>query len=269
MTLTQHLELIRSLVVFGDSLSDTGIVFRATGGMYPPRSTYFNGRYSNGRVWVEYLGDRLSVPASQIENFACGGATSSSGFTNMIPGLLAQVQTYLQSHSRLNSNSLFVLWAGGNDYLQGATNAAIPVGNLTRAIELLAKVGAKKILIGNQPDLGQLPATKNTANSARLSELSRSHNQQLRRSIKQLMQQYPDLKIALFDANALYHEAIATPAAFGFTNVMQAAQSIGTNPDQSLFWDGIHPTTAAHQVLSDRAFVTLQSDRVIPASQAA
>lgn len=264
MTLTQNLESIRSLVVFGDSLSDTGTVFRATGGMYPPRSTYFNGRYSNGRVWVEYLGDQLSIPASQTQNFACGGATSSGGFTNMIPGLLAQVQTFLQSHSRLNSSSLFVLWAGGNDYLQGATNAAIPVENLRRAIELLAKAGASKILIANQPDLGQLPAMRNTANSARLSELSRSHNQQLRRSIKQLMQQYSNLQIALFDANALYHEAIATPAAFGFTNVAQAAQSIGANPDQSLFWDGIHPTTAAHSILSDRAFATLQSARLIP-----
>ncbi|MBD2088552.1 SGNH/GDSL hydrolase family protein [Microcoleus sp. FACHB-1515] len=268
MTFTQHLELIRSLVVFGDSLSDTGTVFRATGGLYPPRSTYFNGRYSNGRVWVEYLGDRLAIPASQIENFACGGATSSGGFTNMIPGLLAQVQSYLQTHSQLDSGSLFVLWAGGNDYLQGATNAAVPVGNLVRAIELLANAGASKILIANQPDLGQLPATRNTANSARLSELSRSHNSQLRRSIKQLMQQHPNLQIALFDANALYHEAIETPAKFGFTNVMQAAQSIGGNPDQSLFWDGIHPTTAAHRILSDRAFATLQGDRLIPAQAA-
>lgn len=268
MTLTQSLESIRSLVVFGDSLSDTGIVFRATGGLYPPRSTYFNGRYSNGRVWVEYLSDRLSISASQIQNFACGGATSSGGFTNMIPGLLAQVQSYLQTHSRLNSNALFVLWAGGNDYLQGTTNAAIPVGNLTRAIDLLADAGARKILIGNQPDLGQLPATRNTANSTQLSELTRSHNQQLRRSIKQLMQQHSDLQIALFDANALYHEAIATPTAFGFANVMQAAQASGSNPDQSLFWDGIHPTTAAHSILSDRAFVTLQGDRLIP-SQAA
>lgn len=269
MTFTQHSESIRSLIVFGDSLSDTGIVFRATGGMYPPRSTYFNGRYSNGRVWVEYLGDRLAIPASQIENFACGGATSSSGFTNMIPGLLAQIETYLQSHSRLNSSSLFVLWAGGNDYLQGATNAAVPVENLARAIELLAKAGAKKILVANQPDLGQLPATRNTANSARLSDLSRSHNSQLRRSIKQLAQQSEDLQIALFDANGLYHEAIANPSAFGFVNVTQAAQSTGANPEQSLFWDGIHPTTAAHFVLSDRAFVTLQRDRLIPTSQAA
>lgn len=264
MTSTQNLELIRSLVVFGDSLSDTGTVFRATGGMYPSRSTYFNGRYSNGRVWVEYLADRLSISASQIENFACGGATSSSSFTNLIPGLLAQVQAYLQSHLQLNSSALFVLWAGGNDYLQGATNAAVPVKNLTSAIELLASAGAIKILIANQPDLGQLPATRNTANSARLSELSRSHNQQLRRSIKQLMQQYPNLQLALFDANALYQEAIATPAAFGFTNVMQTAQTMGGNPDQSLFWDGIHPTTAAHRILSDRAFATLQGDRLIP-----
>ncbi|NEQ26966.1 MAG: SGNH/GDSL hydrolase family protein, partial [Microcoleus sp. SIO2G3] len=184
-------------------------------------------------------------------------------------GLLAQVQSFLQTQPRLDSAALFVLWAGGNDYLQGEMNAAVPVENLTRAIALLAEAGATKILIANQPDLGQVPATRNTANSTGLSELSQSHNQQLRRSIKQLMQRHLDLKIVLFDANALYHEAIANPATFGFSNVTQTAQAVGGNPDQSLFWDGIHPTTAAHWILSDRALSALAGDRLIPSSEAA
>ena len=79
-------EPINQLYIFGDSLSDLGTVFRATGGMYPPQPTYFQGRYSNGRVWVEYLADRLQIKASQVNNFACGGATTGRDAT-----LLCQV----------------------------------------------------------------------------------------------------------------------------------------------------------------------------------
>jgi len=32
-----------------------------------------------------------------------------------------------------------------------------------------------------------------------------------------------------------------------------------TTPDKSLFWDGIHPTTAAHRVLGETAFSALNA----------
>ena len=68
--------------VFGDSLSDTGNVFLAAGAGAPP--VYFNGRFSNGPVWHEYLtGNTLALSpfltgivgdASNGINFAHGGA---------------------------------------------------------------------------------------------------------------------------------------------------------------------------------------------------
>ena len=59
----------------------------------------------------------------------------------------------------------------------------------------------------------------------------------------------------------LYREAITHPAAFGFTNVINGCLSgsrICGKPDEFLFWDGIHPTTAAHRVLGERAFYALE-----------
>jgi phospholipase/lecithinase/hemolysin len=97
------------LYVFGDSLSDVGTVFRATGGIYPPSPTYFQGRYSNGRVWVEYLADRLHLSSSQINNFARKGATTGSESNSLVPGLLTQVQQFTQTHQQLNLDALYVL----------------------------------------------------------------------------------------------------------------------------------------------------------------
>ena len=262
----QQPEPINELYVFGDSLSDVGTVFRATGGTYPPSPTYYQGRYSNGRVWAEYLADRLHLSSRQTNNFACGGATTGSERNTLVPGLLTQVQSFTQTHQQTNPNGLYVLWAGANDYLQGVSSATVPVENVTGAITSLAGVGAKKILVANLPDLGQLPATRTSANSASLSALTQAHNQGLRRSLKLLSQQYSDLQIVTLDANTLYRDAITNPAAFGFTNVMSSCLSGSRacgNSDQFLFWDGIHPTTAAHRILGEAAFSAIQDGGMV------
>lgn len=262
----QSSDSINELYVFGDSLSDTGTVFRMTGGMHPPNPTYYKGRYSNGRVWVEYLAEHLKLPSERVSNFAYGGATTRSSSSSLVPGLVTQVQSFTQKQQRSNPDALYVLWAGANDYLQGASSATIPVENVTGAIASLANVGAKNILVANLPDLGQLPATRTNANSASLSALTQSHNQGLRRSLKVLSQQHSDLKIAILDANTLYREAITNPAVFGFTNVTSACVSgSGTcsNPAQFLFWDSIHPTTAAHRILAEAAFDAVQEKGMV------
>ena len=257
---------ITELYVFGDSLSDTGMVFRATGGMYPPNPTYYQGRYSNGRVWIEYLAESLHLSSKQTNNFAYGGATTGSVGNSYVPSLLNQVQSFTQTHQKTNPDALYVLWAGANDYLQGVSSATVPVKNLTIAINSLTDVGAKKILVGNLPDLGQLPVTRTSTNSVNLSALTQAHNQGLRRSLKILSQQHSDLEIVVLDANTLYRDAIANPAAFNFTNVTSpclSGSSICSNPDQFLFWDGIHPTAAAHRIIGETAFSTIQEAGMI------
>ena len=62
-----------SVIVYGDSLSDNGNLYALTG---QPPAPYYNGRFSNGPVAVEYLASTLGVPLS---DFAWGGATTGIG----------------------------------------------------------------------------------------------------------------------------------------------------------------------------------------------
>ena len=264
----QNSHPITELNVFGDSLSDVGTVFRLSGGMYPPNPPYFHGRYSNGRVWVEYLAESLDLSSNQTKNFAYGGSTTGINpgatqinYNNLVPDLLTQVKSFTQTNQQANPNALYVIWAGANDYLQGVSSATVPLENLTKAIASLHDFGAKKMIVGNLPDLGHLPATRNNGNSAYLSGLTQAHNQGLRRSLKIVSQQRSDLQIATLDANKLYREAITNPSAFGFSNVISgcmAGVSNYGNADQFLFWDSIHPTTAAHRIIGKTALAAIQ-----------
>src|SRR5579862_1330910 len=58
-----------ALVAFGDSYTDTG---RAPSS--PPN--YWNGRFSNGPLWIEYLSQTLGFAYDPGNNFAVSGTES-------------------------------------------------------------------------------------------------------------------------------------------------------------------------------------------------
>src|SRR5689334_7437247 len=73
------------IVVFGDSLSDTGNVNNQTFGI-SPGSGYYQGRFSNGPVWVEDLATNLGIAAPIYsraggKDYAYGGVHTGSGST--------------------------------------------------------------------------------------------------------------------------------------------------------------------------------------------
>ena len=43
-----------AIFVFGDSYCDVGNVFIATGG-FKPAAPYFNGRFSDGPIWIDLV----------------------------------------------------------------------------------------------------------------------------------------------------------------------------------------------------------------------
>ncbi len=52
-----------NLVIFGQTFNDTGNFFNRFG--FPPSPPYYEGRFSNGPVWIEHIADGLRLPAPQ------------------------------------------------------------------------------------------------------------------------------------------------------------------------------------------------------------
>lgn len=258
-------QLFSQVYVFGDSLSDDGNGFIPTGGQLPPSPPYFQGRFTNGPVWVEQLIPRLGLNVSPETNVAFGGATSGTFNVNTLllppgspplPGLQTQVDGYLNASGQVDPQALYVVWAGSNDYLGArSTDVEGVLTNITLAIGKLVTAGAKNIMVPNLPDLGVTPLATGLGATASqgLSQLSAAHNAGLA-SILETIDRSPGINIIPVDVETLVEQAIANPADFGFTNVTNAflAQPSG-NPNQYLFWDDLHPTATAHGAIGDRA----------------
>jgi len=255
---------ISSLVVFGDSLSDVGNAFIGTGGAIPPSPPYFSGRFSNGPIWIDVLAARLGVasPAPFLaggQNFAFGSADSGAGFAaSGAPNLLTQVALYGQTlvGGSADPNSLYVIWAGANDYLNGQTNPLIPSSNVASAVAALANLGATQFMVLNLPPLGTIPqsiASLDPTVVPTLNALSAANNALLAQQLTALDAALP---ITIYRPNifGLYQSIQADPAAFGFTNITTGALLDGNLAATGyMFWDGEHPTAAAGVLIAESA----------------
>lgn len=257
------------IFVFGDSLSDTGNLFRLSGGFPPP--PYFEGRASNGRLWVEQLADALGMSIAPGDNYAVFGATTGDFNLNDglngrdYPGLLDEIASFTATRSAAEAQgALFVVWAGANDFFAALATGQAPevligngVGNTLQAIQQLWQAGARHILVVNMPDLGLTPLALGLNVGSPLTQLSSAYNQVLNLALDNLATAgIPTIRMDTF---ALLREMVAQPAQFGFTNVTDQLIVVGGNADEFLFWDIVHPTTKAHAVFAEAAADSLIS----------
>src|SRR5690242_15979940 len=73
----------KELLVFGDSLSDVGN-FYIFNGKTDPKAPYFEGRFSNGPLWIELFAEEMGFPPVKPSlagglNYAYGGARTGDG----------------------------------------------------------------------------------------------------------------------------------------------------------------------------------------------
>ena len=237
------------VVVFGDSLSDSGNA----------------GRSTNGPVWVEYLAQRYSIvlQPSRIggSNFAIGGArlNAQSGPSN----LRAQADLYLRS-SQPAPGTLYVVYGGGNDVLgalghpdaHGMIDAA--VASLRSILSDLIRAGATDILVPNLPDIGMTPAVGGQGRHAVevAGRLSHHFNAALDATLQEFRER--GVRVHHLSVHDLAERVRRDPASAGFAEISTPCHQ-ASRCEGYLFWDGVHPTTQAHERLAEAAFQILPS----------
>jgi phospholipase/lecithinase/hemolysin len=260
------------LIVFGDSLSDQGNLFKARGAAFLPQGAV-NGRFSNGDLWVDYLAPQLGLTGAKIQNFAFGGATS--GRVNIgnavplpfplpsLPGLLDQIDTAkatLSPATKANPKALYVVWAGANDFLTLPTDTATAVQsvvesvkNMAKSITSLAELGAKTIVVTNLPNIGLTPLAAERNLQTQGTIFSTVFNTLLQGTLGALEANL-GVDLVQVDVFSLVQSIATRPSEFGFSNITTPLfdqNPSPANPDTFAFADDFHPTTAVHRLVAD------------------
>src|SRR6185312_3675273 len=282
------------IVVFGDSLSDTGndavLSFLKFGVPVPgPVADYTLGRFTDGPdtlppaqsyfgVWVEQLAAALPAHPSVVAslqggtNYSFGFAKTGSGTTLLtfepgfsieVENLGQQINDYLATHPHIDNHTLFVVWAGANDVLEAGSAGDVVDGawDEVQDIQRLISAGATQFLVPNLPPLGlsprfnASPAAAATANAA-----SALYDTTLDTgvSLLPLLNFGRHLTINRLNTFALVKKIVASPANFGLLNATDSSQLMPVDPDTYLFWDDLHPTTHGHDIVAMNALELIE-----------
>ena len=249
-----------AVVVYGDSLSDNGNLYAATG---QPGAPYYNGRRSDGPVAVEQLATLLGAPlvdyawigaTTGIGNYGDGGTPTSFG-TYTLPGMQTVFAATKPTLGPYLNGGLFIVWGGPDDFLSPSPLDTTPaeivnraVGDVLGLVTSLELLGAQHILVPGMPDLGLTPYFQSLgpAGAAEGSALSAAFNAELTAELP--------AGVAYYDTASLIRAMVANPAAYSFTDVTDPCYNgttVCSNPSQYLFFDSFHPTTAADAFAAD------------------
>jgi len=297
------------IVAFGDSLSDPGNVFVATGlqSVRPfnedniPDAPYARGghHFSNGSTWIEQLSSDLKLkegtgPAlrtSTFTNYAFGAARARD--TGSPYDLTQQVTQFLGSGQVITPDTLISLYVGGNDVrdalvaffvafeqtldlggtmaeAQAAGEAAAgeiltdAITSIATNIVALASAGDSQFLVPNVPNIGVTPAVRALGAEAAFlaSLLSVQFNLALESTLQGL--ELMGIQITRLNVYQLINDVVDDPGVAGLVNSTDACitplvrkGAFCNQPDDYLFWDGIHPTRAGHAYLAGAALEAL------------
>jgi phospholipase/lecithinase/hemolysin len=286
------------VVVFGDSLSDTGNVrartsAKSSGAIDYPSHTfnYDNGRFTNDTdtdpashtylgVWHEQLARSfLGLPAASNSlggasglDYAFGGATTNNGthqevestflgdVSITIDDMGKQMDDYFAQHV-IDASALYIVWGGSNDIRNDDTSANVTatVGRVANLVSRLATAGAQYIMVPNVAPLGDTPRYAGTAQGATKNQAVAEYRKELAGSLDALQGTLASQGFtpAIYRADqwADTVRIFSNGPRFGFTNISNSAQgNSSANPDQYIFWDDLHPTTAGHYRLALTAY---------------
>lgn len=278
-------------IFFGDSLTDAGF-FRP---LLPASVRPVTGQFTTnpGDVYSQIIADFYGTNGDANgngqtgDNYAAGGARvniNTTGALGPIPSLQTQVNNYLASTGgTADPNSLYTVFGGANDLFAITNAGADPATTIGGAVAgqvaivgQLTAAGARYIFVPNIPDLGATPAFRAQGPIAQGqgTALTVTYNNALYSGLNAAGLRYIPL-----NNFALINEIIANPGLYGFTNTTGTAcqpqitaNSLTCNPtsyvtptapEDYVFADGVHPTTASHRILASYALSVLEGPRQV------
>lgn len=203
------------------------------------------------------------------------------GVSEPIPNLLTEVQEYLKTNTP-NNNTLYSIWSGADNLLIGGKfdpkSAQKAAGIVISSIRLLADKGATNFLLFNMPNLGDTPYAQSSYETT-LAANAYSHyfNKDLNEGIEELKKEFnTDRKIYFVDvfteienvvkivkAGQTYQAPFFVPgSAVSISDASHEGiayyKEKGQFPKHFLFWDDVHPTTQAHQIIAGLVIKSLK-----------
>lgn len=277
-------------IIFGDSLSDNGafseFFIEKLKKMYTT-----DGRFSNGRVWNEYLfrdqargtkfrptrqptgdfGSNTPNGGTSV-NYAIGGTKyENHKIPGMIPSIAEEVTEFIRGTNTvypqtISPHTIVSLWAGGNDALDAIKHdestrvkAAFSGNELFTSLERLYQVGARQFLVPDMPDFSKVPRYAN-APGVIAREATDDFNKAIATSIAAFKEKHPDAVVYAPDVAGILDMVVKHPGVFGFSNATGNCVDTPSCLDQPrgsaiqneyVFWDDIHPTTRTHNYIAN------------------
>lgn len=245
------------LIVFGDSLSDSGNVAAARGDAFP-FFIYPNGQFTNGDAWTTQLG--LTPSLTGGTNYAYGDARAADNMDGT-PDLLAQIGQFSDNGGPSGTNSLAVIWSGGNDFRDlsptvdqaGLTTFITSIaGTIALGAKALHAEGLRDLAIFGLPDFGALPQyAGDPLGAGQASFVSSLLNEAISNTAMALDIGLPGTNVEFFDLDAVFQDVLAeVPLDNQRLRCIDSPFECAANPTSYLFYDDIHPTEWVHEALA-------------------
>ena len=271
-------DVYSSLFVLGDSLSDDGNLYAATGGVTPASPPYDEGRFADGPVFTDYLAQGFATS----ENFAYGGAQAVPD-DDAVPDLPTQL-ALLSSvpEAAFGEDGLATLLLGANDLFAaigtGAEEATAQAAAdaVVEGARAILSLGLSKVAVLTLPRLDTTPLytlfQPELADEARAAE--QAFNTALDAGLSGL--EAEGLDVERVDTQAFFDEIRGDPGAFGIAETVlpclfasdEAAAAFGqprlcdlaAEAPTRAFFDSVHPSGTVHA-----AFAAYVEDALTPA----
>ena len=239
----------------------------------------YSGVPAAGQGEVALGGTIYAEGGSRVTDPQGIGFNPSLGITTR--SLSEQVDRLLADRTEFGDNDLVILWGGANDVFaqagavggglvapqDAAANIAQAATDLVGLVERVRDAGAESVIVVTIPDIGTTPfgIASGPQGAGLQTALTDAFNNTLLASIGD--------RAVIVDSQKLLGAVQADPAKYGFTapnaavvpacpdTALSCVQGFNASADSEdrVFADGVHPTTAAHQIFGQAAFAGLQA----------